>query len=122
MQLSNLHESLAMIITNQQRSFLNSAAIDGFVLKTRRYVCENHPDHPLAKQTTLLDKKIKEVIQFAFAYSIKSEINILNLVTLFLDRPVGAKLSTAQHAILAHKKWNEDQRTEEFYLNTLLNS
>jgi hypothetical protein len=111
-----------MIITNQQRASFNVAAIDNFVVKTRIYICENYPEHALAKQIPQLDKKIREVLQFAFAYNIKSEINILNLVIALLDQPVGANQSGEQLAILNHKKWDEDRRTEEYYLHTLLKS
>jgi hypothetical protein len=109
-----------MIINNKQIGSFVPNAIDSFAVKVRKYICENYPEHVMSKKIDDLDHRIKEVIKFAFANKIKSEINILNLVILFMDKYVPDKFSVEQLEILKHSKWSEDKRTEEFYLQTLL--
>jgi hypothetical protein len=111
-----------MIISNQQRAALANASLQAFVSKTKKHICETYPEHSLSRQSEALEKKIQDIVTFAFAYSIKAEINILNLVILLLDQEEGEKLSAEQVSLLKHKQWDEFKRTEEFYLNTLLYS
>lgn len=67
-------------------------------------------------------KTIQSIIDFAHSFEIYSEINILNLSILFYSSPFTKKINTEQGEILKNRNWNEDKRTEEFYLLTMLNS
>jgi len=110
-----------IINVKQSRSFVPHS-IGQYVLKVRNYLIITYPEHALIQQIHELDKHINEVIQFAFLHKIKSEINILNLTILFLNRNIPINLSAEQSAILNNQRWSENKRTEEFFLHVLLNN
>jgi len=107
------------ISAKQYESFVDASKA-AYALKVRTYICEKFPEHSLSKRVEDLDRRINEVITFALGHNINAEINVLNLVILFLDRSIPSILTNEQGSILRNPQWSEDKRTEEFYLHVLL--